>query len=96
MKQPYVVCAAIHLNDEHARGIGPANIDRGIVLMGLRHGDCIAQAIMLRLPGVAGARRGFITSDNKFVDRATAYQIALEARQIAPSNTETLISEDLY
>lgn len=39
--------------------------------------------------------QGFLTSDNLFVDRKVAAQIALEAKQISDP-VEVLFSEDLY
>ena len=83
------------------RGFSPYNVDRGIVFCGWRHPNCLYQ--MVAITGLtqydAGKEvQGFLTSENMFVDRIEAAQIALAAGQIEKlkfSSTK-LYSEDLY
>ena len=106
MKTPYILCAAIwykHLplkKEEvlRLRGMSPYNVDQGIVFCGWRHGNCLYQ--MVALTGLADheagkGTQGFLTSDNRFVDRIEAGLIAFKAEQTATLKGY-LFSEDLY
>lgn len=101
-KKEYIVCAAIHYNDNI---IGythqPVNIERGFVITGLRHCNCIQIQKMLRMQNSHSKNtQGFLTSRNRFVDREEAYKIATEQGQIDPTIHnllgDKLDSSDLY
>jgi hypothetical protein len=81
----YILCAAIWYkeftceSELHLRmkGMQPFNIDKGIVICGWRHGNCIAvtkattglRTVTLAIDGVGEHTQGFLTSKNRFVDR---------------------------
>ena len=101
IKQEYILCAAIwykelSLEDSEIlriRGMQPFNIDKGIVISGWRHGNCIAitksilglRTVTLSKDGVGEHQQGFLTSKNRFVDRHEAMKIAFEANQVDES-----------
>jgi len=107
-----VACAAIWYKDIPLRkvmpGALPVNCDRGLVVCGHRHGQCIS--VMGSLTGLRSVKsgpdsvgdyvQGFLTTKNRFVDRLEAAEIAVATGQV---NREELInprvglfSEDLY
>lgn len=104
----YILCAAIWYKDlpmnrpevlDH-RGFRPYNVDRGVVVSGWRHGNCIYQMVAITglrsIPAEAGEEiQGFLTSRNRFVDRKEAGEIAFANGQTDVLKT-TLYSEDLY
>ena len=75
----------------------------GKIVRGHRHGDCI-KAIHSRGLKVAkgsSTNQGFITSQNRFVDRIEAMNIHMEsggvsAQGIRLQKNQPLFSEDLY
>ena len=80
------VCAAIRTRD-------------GTIIRGHRHDDCIQTAFKMKLkPLSAVDSQGFITSQNRFVDRREGMRLQNAAG--IPSATgyrgEILFSEDLY
>ena len=80
------------------RGFGPYNITYGIVFCGWRHPNCIYQKVALT--GLRDAEsgenvQGFLTSDNRFVDREEGALIAFESGQ-TKEKKKLLFSEDLY
>lgn len=97
----YILCAAIwykefECNDDNhlqIRGMQPYNIGKGIVICGWRHGNCIAvikaltgfRIVTLSADGVGEHIQGFLTNQNRFVDRYEAMQIAFEAGQVDES-----------
>lgn len=90
MLKEKILCAAIDYN--------------GTIICGHRHGDCYDILSKLaphikndQLPG--RQNQGFLTSDNRYVDRKEAWIIAKKNNQIAyglESSDEILISENLY
>ena len=97
--EEYIICAAIHVQN----GFKESTIDNikdGIIVCGRRHSDCYNI-----LKGIIGDfqqaseympnrdHQGFVTSTNRYVGRAEAYQIALKAGQIEPRKIDTLLSE---
>lgn len=40
MKEPYIICAAVHYNDGNNYPHQPINIGSGIVIAGRRHHNC--------------------------------------------------------
>ena len=105
-KQEYILCSAvwydgIPLPREEViriRGFSPYNIDRGIVLCGWRHANCIYQAVaMFNKPSdeLGEIEQGFLTSHNRFVGRTEAAKIAFSAGQTT-EDKGFLYSEDVW
>ena len=103
-----IICAAIwYKNIELKKELPievylPANLDRGIVFNGHRHGQCIytKYAITgLRDAESGENEQGFLTSKNRFVSREEGLQIALQENQVIDLSQirgNRLFSEDLY
>ena len=102
----YILCAAIwykevKLKNPSAienRGSHPYNIDNGIVICGWRHHCCILtfSAITGETDTDRGENvQGFLTSQNRFVNRVEGAKIAFQAGQIK-EQLINLYSEDLY
>jgi hypothetical protein len=106
-KKEYILCAAVWYKDiplqKVINGVLPKNCDRGLVVLGHRHGQC-----MWTMSSLTGLRtctfgedcsgeheQGFLTNTNRFVDREEGGQIAFDAGQTEDLRT-TLYSEDLY
>lgn len=109
-----IICAANHYNDKKVHVHTPINITEGFVICGRRHHNCIAifaqlykffenngydeESMIIHKTEI----QGFITTENRFVDRKEAYKIAYNANQIigpnkgCPTNLIGLTSEDLY
>lgn len=100
MEQIFIVCAAIWYNDGVIRVHLPKNVKSGIVICGLRHCNCfqiLSEIFDKESLEKSNIIQGFLTSKNTFVDRESAYEIALRAKQIiSNTNITSLISEDLY
>ena len=106
----YITCAAIWYKDLPTQTYPPKNINKGIVVCGHRHSNCID--IMKSLAGLRTTQfgpdsvgetvQGFMTSKNRFVDRQEAMAIAKTTGQVDLSNNNLnnpmigLFSEDLY
>ena len=92
----YIICAAIHFEDDIIYVHQPQNIFKGFVICGRRHHNCFT---MLSILGKAytdfKVTQGFVTSKDQFVDRKEAGKIAFAAEQ-TDKLEETLFSEDLY
>jgi len=101
-----ILCAAIWYKDLpllkpevlKPRGFSPYNVDKGVVFCGWRHPNCIYQKVAVT--GLRDAEsgeniQGFLTSDNRFVDRIEAALIAFESGQTKEKKA-FLFSEDLY
>ncbi len=107
-----ILCAAIWYKDRKVHTHQPKNIPDGYVWCGRRHNNIIT--LRSELLGEPTRRetsvQGFITSEDRFVDRIEAGQIAQNAGQIKECvmvglagksgyikpETEELISEELY
>lgn len=109
MKKEYILCAAIWVdNGNNYEGHHPKNIENGFVVCGLRHCNCFTTLSFIwnndieRVAILRSAVQGFLTSDNRFVDRKEAYKIAFDNDQIIgpnkgySENSIGLTSEDLY
>ena len=106
----YILCAANRYDDGQTHVNQPININRGFVICGRRHHNCITTfAQIVGFPyNELGHRihntevQGFLTNTNRFVTRKEGYKIAFEADQIIgpnkglPENSIGLTSEDLY
>ena len=105
-----ILCAAIWYKDLELkkpevlepRGYRPYNVDKGIVFSGWRHSNCLYQMVaMTGLPQhQAGEEiQGFLTNQNRFVDREEVLEIAYDAGQLKNLDKQRegkLFSEDLY
>jgi hypothetical protein len=104
-----IVCSAIWYKDvEMPHPVrNPININRGIVVLGHRHGDIIKNVHnLLYIRTVEYGERscgeheqGFLTNQDRFVGREEAARIAVKANQIKNReelNSAYLFSEDLY
>lgn len=93
----HIVCSAIYYDNGVECPNQPKNINTGMVMCGLRHNNCFggfyATGIKVTNKDVV---QGFLTSENMFVDRKRAYQIAYTSFQIYSKKTKTLMSEDLF
>ena len=102
MKGEYILCAAIHYDDDKVHPHQPKNIKQGFVICGRRHHNCFA--IMGSLLGIGNYDKnkivqGFVTSLDRYVDRKEGLVIAMAAKQIRKQKQtpeDVLISEDLY
>lgn len=97
---PYIICAAIWFNDGQQHMHQPRNIDQGIVVCGRRHHNVfLTVADIKNIPyreyNYSEHIQGFLTSDNRFVNRKEAGVIAYNAKQTKEIK-ESLFSEDLY
>ena len=61
-----------------------------------RHGDLIRELSRLGLPEACHGEQGFVTSDGKFVDRQSAYEIAMRAGQILATAQSLFPGRDLF
>lgn len=97
-KQEYILCAAIHFDDGAVYEHQPVNILSGVVIMGGRHSNAFATLAALgisREDYEFPPHQGFITSKNRFLNRAESAKIAFAAGQ-TDENMKYLVSEDLY
>ncbi len=88
-----IVCAAI-LIPKYSGGHKD-----DLIVCGLRHSDCIKTFVMFEgVPIPNSSIQGFITTRNRFVDRAEAWIIAENGNQIINNlhNKGSLMSENLY
>jgi len=104
MKEEYILCAAIWYKEivlkKHFDNVLPKNCDKGLVVLGHRHGQCMwTMGALTGLrsvePEVGEYEQGFLTNTNRFVGREEAGLIAFTAGQTKEFKT-TLYSEDLY
>jgi hypothetical protein len=101
MKSEYITCSAIWYKDLLTSSFRPKNVDKGVVVCGHRHHNCID--IMKTIGGLRSViigemTEGFLTSDNRFVDRMEAMEIAVSQNQVTQLHNPKigLFSEDLY
>jgi len=86
----FIICAAVET-------------ECGRIIRGHRHGDCIRSILYRGLKVAKGAstNQGFITSQNRFIDRIEAMDIHMAAGGISVQGFKLkkgspLFSEDLY
>jgi len=111
LKGERILCAAIWYKGLTTAHNNCRNIDRGVVLCGYGHANVIGQLsatanlrTVARGPESVGEYEdGFLTSDNRFVSREEAFEIAKRQGQIfgrdgkgTPHSEGYLFSEDLY
>lgn len=91
-----IVCSAIWYKKGDKLQHTCINVDEGIVLFGLRH---TMWDLLVRLyPDYKQDHctvQGFLTSENRFVERNEAAEIAFKSGQ-TEENKKFLYSEDLY
>ena len=99
----YIICAAIHYPDLKVKLVyNPKNIQSGVVVCGRRHHNIIELASLSIPKSIAQTSiEGFLTSQDRFVDRKEALIIAQKAEQIRETpkiwfKGDNLYSEDLY
>jgi hypothetical protein len=106
-KKEYILCSAVwykelELKFNFSSNVLPVNCDKGLVFCGFRHVHCIRT-----MSSITGKRsvtaevghyvQGFLTSENRFVDRKEGLQIAKNSKQIIHKNfLNQLFSEDLW
>ncbi len=95
-----ILCSAIWVKPEEKLTYvhQPKNITEGYVVCGMRHHNCFAIFSILakqRIP-VMEHVQGFLTSENRFVDRKEAWTIASEAKQITRQSLVNLFEKELY
>ena len=107
-KSENIICAAIWYKDLPTQRLLPKNIDKGIVVCGHRHGHCIdimrslgtLRTVQFGPDSVGEHEQGFLTNQNRFVDRIEAAEIAIKQGQVWRNfliNPKMgLFSEDLY
>ena len=110
MEKEYILISAIWYKEiplkKEIPGVLPINCDKGLVVTGHRHGQCMwTMSCLTGLRSVEGGpdavgdhEQGFLTNTNRFVDREEGFDIAELANQLNDRSRwgRTLYSEDLY
>lgn len=95
-----ILCAAIWFKEIIPRAVHrPINTPGGVVLCGFRHGDIISQLLPLnnkKLHELGIHVQGFLTSENRFVDRKEGAILFVNCGGKLNYSTKELYSEDLY
>jgi hypothetical protein len=107
----FIICAAIWYKDiplkKEIPQVLPKNCDKGLVVLGHRHGQCMwtmscltgLRSVECGPDAVGDHEQGFLTSLNRFVGREEALEIALKENQVKDLREirgNRLFSEDLY
>ena len=104
MKTEKIMCSAIWVKDENVKYVHyPTNIEYGLIILGYRHCNCLEHLSNLyerkRMVAI-GSVQGFLTNNNRFVDRVEARIIAESCGQILDSkytsHGKELYSEDVW
>lgn len=91
----YILCAAIWFKDGKEHPHQPRNIKSGFVICGRRHHNIFVIASMIDKDLHKDSSQGFLTSEDRFLDRYEAAELAMSRKQIG-KETNLLFSEDLY
>ena len=96
----YILCSAIYVNDNLKHEHQPKNISNGYVICGRRHHNCFTTLQMFKDLGSfdwdkKDVIQGFLTNEDRFVDRIEGAKIAFECNQINKER-KSLISEHLW
>ena len=105
----FIICAAVWFNDGKKYLHQPKNIESGFVVLGRRHHNCFSsvqnigvalgynKTVMVKkgFNLIEPSKQGFLTSQDRFVGRTEAAEIAHKAKQINKPLTK-LFSEDIY
>ena len=92
-KFEYVMCAAIHIDNDQDYVHKPFNIDKGLVYCGWRHHNIIEMFNYSVIEGIE--TQGFLTNKNRFLNREEAAILAKENGQYNGDHEE-LYSEDVW
>lgn len=104
----YILCSAIWYKDlvckkDFIDNVNPLNVDKGLVFCGFRHLQCMRTMSSITglrsVPSEVGKfEQGFLTSENRFVDRIEGMKIAINSKQVEENKTISykLFSEDLW
>jgi hypothetical protein len=97
-KQPYILCAANHYKDGKFHEHQPKNVVSGYVVCGRRHHNIITTVYSAFGVKSYNCIQGFLTSDDRFLTREEAYDLAVETKKIKDFKgaTKNLLSEDLW
>lgn len=91
-----ILCAAIWFKDGKDPDLfSPINITEGFVISGWRHGAIMRIGDRLNI-SPKNSVQGFLTSENRFLDRKEARELAVTTGQCKPEFPDELYSEDLY
>ena len=101
-----ILCAAIHYDDNKKHAHQPINVKSGFVVAGHRHCNCIMTMAIFLEDDYTRDRvieynrmsvEGFLTSDNRFLNRKEACHEAIANGQVKASEVSGMLySEDLY
>ena len=103
-----IICAAIWYKDVVPKRDGlplrhylPKNLEYGVVFCGHRHPHCMYTMVAVtglasKPSGIGKEVQGFLTSENRFVDRTEGAKIHLANGGTLNYSQSTLYSEDLY
>lgn len=103
VKQEYLLCSAIWYKEFVTQKSLPKNCNKGIVICGWRHGNIIHSVLALTGKrtvtygenSVGEHEQGFLTNENRFVDRVEAGKVAFKSKQIKYEK-KYLFSEDVW
>lgn len=91
-----ILCSAILVCDQKKYVHQPKNVPTGFVVCGRRHHNCITTLQLINKDWKSYTYvQGFITTNDTFVNRMEAAQIALDGNQIKKPK-DVLFSEDLW
>lgn len=92
-----ILCAAIWYNNEIELSLSPFGINRGWVICGHRHAQIkeLYKSMTGKETTDFGCCEGFLTSDNRFVTRERAADIAFRAGQ-TKEKKHSLLSDNIY
>lgn len=100
----YIIASALHIQDNITYDQQPDNISSGFVVCGRRHHNCfITLSILNANQYKNNLVQGFLTSNNNFLNRTEAFEVAYYNGQIRRNNIDIsklseyeLFSEDLW
>lgn len=99
----YIICSAIYIDDNKIHLHSPKNINTGFVICGRRHHNCYTTLCLINPDLDYKANKneqGFLTNEDRFVNRKEAFQIARCASQIKNlgewDKDSCLTSEDIF
>lgn len=98
-KIEYVMCAANYYDDNEEHMYQPYNIDKGFVICGWRHGCCGMSYMAANKDATRwdDCEQGFLTTKNRFLNRAEALVLVKETGQLKGDIIGgELTSEDLW
>lgn len=92
-----IIASAIWYKDQPTAAYRPSNVEKGVVLCGFNHAQIIQQHVSIANKSqyqMGEHEQGFLTNDNRFVDRKEARIIAEAAGQLKEDfKRESLYSE---